>query len=323
MDEDNGSGVKQITYKITGAQSVSNTVVAGDTAVINITTEGTSVVTFCSMDKAGNIEASQTVTINLDKTAPVITVPDDITAEATGPNGVAVTFPSPTVADNLDSTATVSCDYASGSVFPLGTTTVTCTSTDAAGNSSSKTFTVKVQDTTAPSITVPGNINAIATSSSGNIITFQAGATDLVDGTLTPKSAPASGSKFPLGPTTVNVCATDSHGTYSCEVEPIKGNDDKSLKAGSTIPIEFKLTGASACIKDATAKLRFKRTDINDTWHNAASSGNSNSNNLFRYESDDHEYKFNWSTKGLSAGCYLLDIDLGDGVTRTIAVKLR
>jgi hypothetical protein len=116
--------------------------------------------------------------------------------------------------------------------------------------------------------------------------------------------------------------------TYSCVIEPVGGHEDehenKPPKAGSTVQVEFKLTGASACIKDATAKLRFKRTDINnDAWHNAASNGNSNSGNLFKYDCDDREYEFNWSTKGLSAGSYLLDIDLGDGVTRTIAVKLR
>ena len=47
---------------------------------------------------------------------------------------------------------------ASGSVFPVGTTTVTSTATDAAGNTASCSFTVTVNDTQAPAITCPANV---------------------------------------------------------------------------------------------------------------------------------------------------------------------
>ena len=43
------------------------------------------------------------------------------------------------------SAPTVSCSKTSGSTFPIGTTTVTCTATDASGNTSSKSFTVTVK----------------------------------------------------------------------------------------------------------------------------------------------------------------------------------
>ena len=36
------------------------------------------------------------------------------------------------------------CEPASGSVFPVGSSTVTCSASDAAGNSSSKSFSVSV-----------------------------------------------------------------------------------------------------------------------------------------------------------------------------------
>jgi len=52
-----------------------------------------------------------------------------------------VTYPAPTVSDNC-TVASVSCVPASGSNFPVGTTTVSCTATDAAGNSSVCYFTV-------------------------------------------------------------------------------------------------------------------------------------------------------------------------------------
>ena len=50
---------------------------------------------------------------------------------------------------------TVSTDHASGSNFPLGTTTVNCSSNDAHGNTSTASFQVTVEDTTPPTLTVP------------------------------------------------------------------------------------------------------------------------------------------------------------------------
>ena len=44
--------------------------------------------------------------------------------------------------DNCDPSPSVSCSPASGSGFPVGTTAVTCTATDASGNSSTSTFKV-------------------------------------------------------------------------------------------------------------------------------------------------------------------------------------
>lgn len=87
-----------------------------------------------------------------DTTPPVLTVPADMTVEATGPSGAVVTFTA-TATDDTDPSPTVTCTPPSGSTFPIGTTTVTCTATDALGNTSApQTFTITVQDTTAPSV---------------------------------------------------------------------------------------------------------------------------------------------------------------------------
>lgn len=91
------------------------------------------------------------MTASLDAEPPTVTVPPDITVEAAGPNGTVATFVA-TATDALDPRPVVSCSPASGSTFPLGTTTVSCTATDAAGNSSSGSFTVTVLDTTAPAV---------------------------------------------------------------------------------------------------------------------------------------------------------------------------
>jgi hypothetical protein len=81
----------------------------------------------------------------IDNTPPNLTLPANITAEATGPSGAAVTFTA-TAIDLVDGPVPVTCVPPSGSTFPMGTTTVTCAATDKAGNTASGTFTVTVID---------------------------------------------------------------------------------------------------------------------------------------------------------------------------------
>ena len=77
-------------------------------------------------------------------TPPVLTLPGPITAEATSPDGAAVTFAASSIdaEDNPDPTPV--CSPASGSTFHLGTTTVTCSVRDTGGLSASGSFTVSV-----------------------------------------------------------------------------------------------------------------------------------------------------------------------------------
>ena len=72
-----GSGVKSISYSLSGAQPQALTVVPAASTAIPIVTEGITVVTFFAEDIAGNVAASQSLTVRLDKTVPgvVITSP--------------------------------------------------------------------------------------------------------------------------------------------------------------------------------------------------------------------------------------------------------
>jgi hypothetical protein len=78
-----------------------------------------------------------------DSTPPVVTVPDDLEVEATGPSGATVTFGASAV-DETDGPVPVECSPPSGAVFPLGVAEVTCEATDAAGNVGVGAFTVTV-----------------------------------------------------------------------------------------------------------------------------------------------------------------------------------
>jgi hypothetical protein len=84
-----------------------------------------------------------------DTIPPTIVCPANITVNS--PNGVdcVVSYPSPTATDNC-CVASLACVPASGSTFPVGTTPVTCTATDGAGNTASCTFTVTCIGTRPP-----------------------------------------------------------------------------------------------------------------------------------------------------------------------------
>jgi hypothetical protein len=89
-----------------------------------------------------------------DTTPPLLSVPENRTVTQTGVGGTLVIF-TPTATD-LVSEVTVASDPPSGSVFPVGQTTVHVTATDASGNQATGTFTVTV---TTPTST-PGQVTA-------------------------------------------------------------------------------------------------------------------------------------------------------------------
>ncbi len=114
-----------------------------------------------------------------DNTPPVLSLPGNIVAEATSLRNTVVTF-SGSATDNVDGNVAVTFSPASGSTFPLGSTTVNATARDAAGNTARGSFTVTVQDTTKPALQLPADLTAEATSASGAVVNFAATATDAV-----------------------------------------------------------------------------------------------------------------------------------------------
>ena len=96
------------------------------------------------------------------------------------------------------------------STFPVGTTIVTWTASDNAGNSASGTQKVIVVDTTAPVLTIPANIVAHeATDVLSSVVIGTATATDIAGVTEITNDAPDA---FPLGITIVTWTAWDKAG---------------------------------------------------------------------------------------------------------------
>ncbi|MBN1630424.1 MAG: HYR domain-containing protein [Thermoleophilia bacterium] len=199
---------------------------SGDTFPI-----GTTTVTAAAADSSGNIgTATFTITVWTDTTPPVVTPPSNITVEATGAAGAEASFGSASASDNVDGAMPATSihyytgygtddqvEVHSGDLFPIGTTTVTVAATDTHNNIGTATFTVSVVDTTSPVLTVPADITVGATGPAGATVTFSVSATDVVDGAVTPRTAPVSGVTFPIGEITVWVSATDSAGNTSAD----------------------------------------------------------------------------------------------------------
>jgi hypothetical protein len=112
-----------------------------DTTTVDTDTAGTTLT--CSATSLGGTTTIP-VTVKRDATAPVLSLPGDLAADATGPEGATVDYAA-SAADELDPEPVVSCDPESGSVFPIGSTAVACTATDAAGNIRRATFEVHVR----------------------------------------------------------------------------------------------------------------------------------------------------------------------------------
>jgi hypothetical protein len=89
-----------------------------------------------------------------DTGAPVPMCPGDITEECISRDGSMATYSVSSTGNCYSEQPAVTCDHSSGSVFPLGDTTVQCTATDSAGNSGSCSFTVRIADSQPPTLNV-------------------------------------------------------------------------------------------------------------------------------------------------------------------------
>lgn len=176
-------------------------------------------------DAAGNDNtASNAATVQyLTATEPIsLSVPADIVRNNDpGQPGAIVTYPAATSSGGIPPVL-VACNQESGAFYPIGTTTVTCTATDSAGDNgqtllpeatASASFTIQIIDAEPPSIAdLPDLIRQISTSAPV-IVTFGLpAATDNSGVPPTVGCAPASGSMFVVGVATVTCTATDGAG---------------------------------------------------------------------------------------------------------------
>ena len=266
-----------------------------------------------------------------DFVAPALTLPANITAEATGPNGAAVNFAASAL-DAVTGPAVVVCTSNSGDIFSLGTTTINCSATDGHDNTATGSFTITVVDTTAP--------NIVITSPAGNYTVGQTvnaaySCSDLV-GVATCTGDVSNGSAVDtasVGTHTFTVNSSDAAGNLSSAVAHYDVNfsvcvlfdQAKANKSGSTVPIKVALCDGSGH-NYSSAGITLTATGLTQV-SSAASfdvqdAGNANPDGNFRY--DGGVYIFNLKTTGLAAGTYALSFKAqGDPGTHAVTFQVR
>ena len=183
--------------------------------------------------------AAKSVKSPTDTTAPVLSLPATMRAEASSRDGAVVTF-NATGTDDVDRKVTVTCTPSSGKVFALGSTPVLCEARDSAGNRASGSFTVGVVDTVAPSILLPNTVTTSATDPSGMPVVFTVSVSDRVDASAAAECTPASGSVFAPGTTAVRCGAADfsgnrSAGTFDVTVSAPVAEASAPVEAAPTV----------------------------------------------------------------------------------------
>lgn len=234
------------------------------TPSISATADGSYTVTVT--DAAGCTVTSSPINVIVNK-APVFTVcASNQTADnAVGLNSAVVTYtatatgsPAAALSYTFSGATTGSgSGTGSGSIFNIGTTTVTITATNSCG-STTCTFTVKVNDITPPTINTVTDINAIATSAAGTIVTYTApvGTDNMPGSTTTQTSGLASGSVFPIGTTVNTFVVTDASGltaTSSFTVTVV--GVAPSIVVPTTIRVDASTANCGAVVNFAASEI--------------------------------------------------------------------
>jgi gliding motility-associated-like protein len=193
------------------------------TATMTTSVAGSYFVTVTNAQGCSVSSAPVVITIG-DVTAPVITVPADITHNLT--NGCSVSGLNIGQATATDNCSVLTITSNAPFTFPIGTTQVTWTAYDAFGNSASAIQTITVVDGIAPQITAPGNVSVASNmncEASGVFIGTATGS-DNCDFTIT-NNAP---SIFPLGATTVTWTITDASGNTATATQTVTVLDEEA-----------------------------------------------------------------------------------------------
>ena len=209
---------------------------------------------------SGHGKAIITIMQMADNESPVISgIPADIQASTDeGTCSAVVEWEEPTASDNVEVVSFTS-SHSSGDEFPLGTTTVTYTASDAAENETSISFTVTVTDNEAPevhtnNITVQLDENGSATITADEI---NNGSTDNC-GIQSMELNVTSFDCTNLGPNTVTLSVTDNSGNVAAGDAVVTVENDEPVLHTLSIADEIYEVGgtieASATFTDINAR---------------------------------------------------------------------
>jgi len=162
-------------------------------------------------------EWSDPANFTIDTTAPWVCPPGTVYEKASSANSAVVFYPPATAFDAVTPNPTLTYDPESGTMFSLGTTPVTVSATDEAGNTGTAAFNVIVVPAVTYDVVTPDDMTVEATGSYGACVSFPFDpyvANPNAASPLTPTLiySHGSGASFPLGSTTVTITAIDEVG---------------------------------------------------------------------------------------------------------------
>ncbi|MBZ5504101.1 MAG: lamin tail domain-containing protein [Acidobacteriia bacterium] len=275
-----------------------------------------------------------------EATPPVLHLPADITAEATSAGGAIVSYIA-TATDAVDTDVVVTCMPASGSLFPLGATTVNCSATNGRHKTAEGSFNVAVVDTTAPFVSLLGVSNG-ATYILGAVPVATCSTTDSASGVATPATlsivggtpnhvghftATCSGATDAAGNHAPPVSASyDVHYIFSGFLTDLSpdGPDGKTFRIGSTINVKWQLQNAQGAFIVTPSSVETIQVAPDPSCiagqEGLAVDANFTGNGL---QENNDRFQFNWKTTGLTPGCYAFLLPLDDGTVNSAVVKLR
>jgi len=195
-----------------------------------------------------------------------IECPSDMVVDCIGSTGAPVKFRI-LAANSCGRVLNVTSKPASDSLFPIGTTEVTCVATDDQGNSARCSFKVTVQDKSAPQLELPSTITVPCTSEAGARVEFVVSASDNCDSTPVVRTIPPSGSIFSVGTNLVRCVAIDAAGnessgsfavvvTGACLIECIQFNCPTNMTLTlepdeSSVIVNFEVLATNTCLGEA------------------------------------------------------------------------
>jgi hypothetical protein len=176
---------------------------------------GTHAITLTLDDGAGSTGTDGVTVTVQDTTPPAVEGASAYVLEATAVAGTPFSF----VPMGSDLCGPVTFEVAPQlAVYPLGTTDLTVTATDASGNHASAVVPVTVADTTPPVIAAPADVVAEANAVLSTVAIGSATATDIFP-VIVASDAPAA---YPLGETTVSWTATDANGNQAGATQAVR-----------------------------------------------------------------------------------------------------